>query len=394
MNGNTRHTKTMRGAVVAVAVIGLTLTGCSSNGSQPAPPAPTSTGITSGVLQFGLVQPNSGTQPVVDFFNSAKKTLDISMYEFDSTFSALVDPLKAAKQRGVTVRILISPTRLNPDNTPQVSPQNAADVQAFNAMGFQAELASQKEFAWYHQKSVVADSGQSDARALIADFNFASDYFDQTPSPYDANQEGTRGMAVIDNDKDDVATIARTFNEDWPPHKKWTGSDRPDLVWAPSGPAYNPKGNSIKVFTDMLNNATSTIDAYVQVFNYETTSLMLEPLLNATKRGVKVRFITNKGGLSKAGLLPQLQAAGIQLVMAPQAISDSSKYLYIHTKSVIVDQGKSNQVLFVGSENPFLNDSLNLERELGVLVHDASAITQALDVYNRDFGVSQPYANS
>ena len=80
--------------------------------------------------------------------------------------------------------------------------------------------------------------------------------------------------------------------------------------------------------------------------------------------------------------------------MAPQAISDSSKYLYIHTKSVIVDQGKSNQVLFVGSENPFLNDSLNLERELGVLVHDASAITQALDVYNRDFGVSQPYANS
>ena len=121
---------------------------------------------------------------------------------------------------------------------------------------------------------------------------------------------------------------------------------------------------------------------------------MLEPLLNATKRGVKVRFITNKGGLSKAGLLPQLQAAGIQLVMAPQAISDSSKYLYIHTKSVIVDQGKSNQVLFVGSENPFLNDSLNLERELGVLVHDASAIAQAVDVCNRDFGVSQLYANS
>ena len=394
MKINTERKNKVRGVIAAFAVLGLTMTACSSNSSQSSPPAPTSTGITSGILQFGLVQPNSGTQPVVDFFNSAKKSLDISMYEFDSTFSALVDPLKAARQRVFAVRILISPTRLNPDNTPQVSPQNAADVQAFNAMGFQAELASQKEFAWYHQKSVVADAGQTDARALIADFNFASDYFDQTPSQYDANQEGTRGMAVIDNDKQDVATIARTFNEDWPPHKKWTGSDRPDLVWAPSGPKYNPKGNSIQVFTDMLNKATSTIDAYVQVFNYETTSLMLEPLLNATKRGVKVRFITNKGGLSKAGLLPQLQAAGIQMVMAPQSIGDSSKYLYIHTKSVIVDQGKSDQVLFVGSENPFLNDSLNLERELGVLVHDGSAITQALDVFNRDFSVSQPYSNS
>lgn len=385
------HRRYTKAILVTSVAIGLLATGCSSSQSQPSQPSASQ--AADAPLKFGMVQPNTGVQPVVDFLNSATKSLDISMYEFDSTYSALVDPLKAASARGVKVRILISPTSLSPTNKPVVSSDNANDVKAFNAMGFQAALASEKEFAWYHQKSVVADANTANARALIADFNFAESYFTQGASPYDPNESGTRGMAVVDSNPADVATIVRTFNEDFPPVKKWSGSDRPDLVWAPSGPTSNPKGNSIQAFTNMFKNARSTIDAYVQVFNYETTSIILQPLLDAAKRGVKIRMVTNQKALSKAGLLPQLQAAGINIVMAPQALNDSSKYIYIHTKTVIVDQGQPSQLTYVGSANPFLNDSLNEERELGVLVTDPGAVSQALEVFNRDYGAGKPYSN-
>ena len=80
MKINTERKNKVRGVIAAFAVLGLTMTACSSNSSQSSPPAPTSTGITSGILQFGLVQPNSGTQPVVDFFNSAKNSTRPSVH--------------------------------------------------------------------------------------------------------------------------------------------------------------------------------------------------------------------------------------------------------------------------------------------------------------------------
>ncbi len=376
----------------AFAVSALLLTACSSGGDsgssslQTPVPSASPTAATAGERQLTMFMPDDGTAPVVDFINSAKKTMDIAMFEFDSTFTELTEPLKAAKERGVEVRILLSRTRLNGPG----GAENSEDVEAFRKMGFQAELAS-ADFAWFHEKAFIADGKEADGRALIADFNLGSDYFSTAVSAYDPDEAGTRGMGVIDTDPKDVANIMTTFDEDWPPYSAWSGSNRPDLVWAPAGNGYPTPGNAVTALTDLINSATTSIDAYVQLF--ASPSLMLQPLLDAANRGVKVRFVTNEKAIAEP-VLGQLQGAGIEIVMAPQSLADPSKYMYIHSKTIIVDQGKPNAVAFVGSENPFLDDSLLIERELGTLVRDPGSIENALAVFNRDFAASKAYSAS
>lgn len=374
-----------------VAVVGtvaaLMLAACSSSQSSTpsGTPTPIPTGASNATRQLAMFEPNDGPAPVVEFIAQAKTSLDIGMFEFDPTFTEVVDALKEAKKRGVVIRILLSRQRLDAVSTKQ----NHEDVEIFKKMGFNAAL-SWDGFAWYHEKALVSDAGTPRQRALIADFNLATDYFSTAISPYDANEAGTRGMGVIDTDKADVDNIVQTFNEDWPPYKTWTGSTRPELVWGPSGPKYPVKGNSIEAFTKMINSAQKTLDCYVQVFN--DPALMLQPILDAAKRGVKVRILTNAKGIAYS-IYPQLQAAGIEVLMQPASIADPSKYMYVHTKTIIADYQQPTAVAFVGSENPFLNDSLLTERELGVLLTDPLSLDKAHVVFDRDFSTAKPYVN-
>lgn len=377
-------------AGTAVVAVGALLVGCSSSStSTPTSSAPT----TSGPRQIVIIEPDDGAQPVVDVINKAQKTLDFALYEFDPAFTPVVDAAKAAAARGVTVRVILSPTQDSPTNVPAPSKQNQQDIEQFKQLGFQATLADAQSFAWYHQKTIIVDGAEPGGQALIMDFNLTEDYVTTAPNSFDPQESGTRGMAAIDTDPKDVANIQQTFNADFN-HEPWDGSNRPKLVWAPAGSAYSPPGNAISVFQNLIKASTKTIDAYIQVFNYETQSLTLPYLLEAAKRGVTIRIVTNQKGFVKEQAYQQLKAAGAQIVMQPAAVNDSSKFIYIHCKTVIFDAGLPNQVAFVGSENPFLDDSLNKERELGVLVDDPGSISKALNTFNRDFSASAPYSTA
>ncbi len=370
---------------VALAVA-FALASCSASSNSSPTPSPSS----NNPRQITVVQPNAGPQPVVDFINQATKTLDFGLYEMDPGDTEIVNAAKEAKARGVAVRVLLSPTNDSPNNVPTPSKENQQDVAQFNQLGFQAKVANVKDFPWYHEKAIIVDGAQPGGKAMIMDFNLAEGYMSTEQSPYDPNEGGTRGMAAVDTDPADVENIQKTFDADFN-YVPWAGSNRPDLVWAPAGSKYSPPGNAIKVFQNLISSATKSIDAYIQVFNYETKSINLPYLLEAAKRGVKIRIITNKGGFTKAEAYTSLKAAGAEIVMQPTSYADSSKYLYIHTKTIVFDAGEPNQVAFVGSENPFIDDSLNIERELGVLIRDANSINTAMETFNRDFGASQPY---
>lgn len=363
------------------AVIALSVSACAQQGqSQPTPTRSVDSSIT-----LAAIEPNDGPGPVIDFINGANKSVDVAMYEFYPTYKPVVDALLRAKKRGVAVRILLSRQIFGePANN-----HNLKDRQTLLKLGLDTQL-SRPEFSYSHEKTFIRDAGTAAARAMVADFNIKVDYFAYVPDPDEPfpGEMGTRGMAALVTDAADVANIAATFNADWPPYKAWPTSTRPNLVWAPGDPNYQPTGNAIAAIKSVITGAQKTLDVYAQALAYP--SIMFQPLLDRAKAGVKVRIIGNVGGINDQAAA-QLREAGAQIVAGPRLEQDSSKFLYVHTKTIVADAGTANQVAFLGSENPFLDQSIQSERELGVLLTDPTSISKVMDVFNGDFNRATQY---
>ena len=71
-----------------------------------------------------------------------------------------------------------------------------------------------------------------------------------------------------------------------------------------------------------------------------------------------------------------IKQSGVQVREDPQ--------LYMHAKIIVVD----NKVAFVGSEN-ISTQSLDQNRELGIIVSDPSALNTLQTTFQNDWGVSE-----
>ncbi len=187
-------------------------------------------------------------------------------------------------------------------------------------------------------------------------------------------------MAVLATDPSDVAEIATYFDADWPTFGQWPAPDRPNVLWSPSSTTFQNPGNSQAALLDFIQSATSTLDIYEQQF--PAASDLLQPILERAKAGVKVRIVGNRVGFDPK-VAEILEPAGVQIVFGPKEAN--GKEMYIHTKTMVVDAGLPQQVAYIGSVNPFLNESLQTERELGVLVTDAASVEEVMAVFNSDF---------
>lgn len=377
---------------VLLAGVALVLTSCTSapvvTGTS-GPPAPLDLAANSQVT-LATMQPDDGVGPVVEFIESATRTLDIAVYQFEPSYDVLVEALQAAQNRGVRVRILLSGTIYPPSST-NGNPAAAAQLRA---LGLDVEL-SRPEFSFSHWKVLVADGASTDGRALICDFNLGPGYFGIDPAY--PTEGDTRGMAVLDTDPVDVSMIQRTFDADWPPFASWPPNDSARLIWSPSDdtcdspscttPAVlEPVGNSRDRLTALLNSATSTVDIYVQAFAYP--SELLQPVLDACARGVRVRVVGNEGGINDE-VLRSLADCGAEVVWNPIDPTGDGRVMYIHSKTIIVDSGLPTGVAYVGSVNPFLDESVQTERELGVLVTDPASIRRILQAFEADLRSGQ-----
>lgn len=373
----------MRVRIALLTAATIALAGCTSS-AAPAPP-PLQVERT-GLITLESIQPDDGVDAVTAFIDSARESVDVAIYQMDPGYAPIVDALTRAQERGVRVRILLSGT-IFPPTAPNDNPEQA---QQLRDEGLDAEL-SRPEFSFSHWKVLIADAGTSNARALICDFNLEQGYFGVDPAYPD---EGvTRGMAVLDTDPQDVDMIARTFDADWPPYKPWPANDRPNLVWSPSDSTCDsasctqpyplePTGNSRDVMLSLIGNARDSIDIYAQAI--AEPSELLAPLFDALDRGVTVRIIGNDGGIN-SDALGKLTDAGAIVVQNPTDPSGDGKVMYIHTKTIVVDAGRDDAIAYVGSVNPFLDESLQTERELGVLLTDPGSIARIMTVFERDF---------
>ena len=105
-----------------------------------------------------------------------------------------------------------------------------------------------------------------------------------------------------------------------------------------------------------------------------------QAIVNAAKRGVQVEVIlpaaSNASGDSNSQGIAAIKQSGVQVREDPQ--------LYMHAKIIVVD----NTIAFVGSEN-ISAQSLDQNRELGIIVSDPSALNKIQTTFQYDWGASQ-----
>lgn len=308
----------------------------------PAPaPSPTPTPGPGSVTYTLLTEPDQGLQPIYTLLSSAKKSIDMTMYELSDTQVTTI--LTTAAAKGIAVRVILDQNNKKANNIAAYNTLTAGKVQVHWA---------NPTYLCTHQKTITIDA----ATSAIMTLNL-------TPQDYAT----TRDFAVITNDPADVAAIETTFAADFinaaitPP----TGDN---LVWSPT--------NSRAALTTLIEGATKSLLISQEEFDDTGLQTLVEAAL---RRGVAVTLVQENLNGAYSSVLNSLKAAGAVI-----AIYSSKTGYYIHAKTVLADYGTPQASLFVGSEN-FSTDSLNKNRELGLVFNDPGCITGVYTAITADF---------
>lgn len=283
------------------------------------------------------VEPDDGTQSVIQFIQRSQRTLDVAMYLL--TDRPVIQSLEEAKQRGVQVRVMLE------EHPYGSGPGNGSINRALRSAGIATAWAP-PSFQLSHDKYAVADQKQ----ALVGTANW-------TFSAFTNNRE----FLVLDSDQQDVQALEDLFNADW--NRRNAQTSDPHLVVSPV--------NSRSDLLDLIDSARRSLDLEAE----ETQDLAVEDaLIRAAQRGVAVRVVTvaPHGNDANANGRLRMTQGGVQVRTLESP--------YVHGKDVVSDRREA----FIGSEN-ISTASLDKNREVGLLIDDASAITTLEDTFTRDW---------
>jgi phosphatidylserine/phosphatidylglycerophosphate/cardiolipin synthase-like enzyme len=292
-----------------------------------------------------LVFPDQSHSSVYNFINSASSSIDVTMYELrDST---AVNDLVNRKKSGVNVRVILDGAHTS---------VNGSAYSTLKSAGVGVTYSS-SAFVYTHQKTITVDH----ATSLIMSGNLDSTYY-----------SSDRDYAVYDNDAADVTAIESVFNADYA-KTSITPSDGDHLVWSPT--------DSQTRILGLINGATRSLD--IEELEFSDTTLV-NAIVSAAKRGIKVRVV----GMDPSSYRTQFN----QVVSAGGSVVtySSSGGLYVHAKAIVADYGTSTAKVLVGSEN-FSDNSLNHNRELGLIVNDPGVLSGVEATFNTDFANGTKY---
>jgi hypothetical protein len=133
-----------------------------------------------------IVQPDHGEKPVMDFLNSAHKTVTLKQFTF--THPLLLDTVMALHKKGVRVRVMLNGAKATGERL------NDPFFEKMKSTGIEVQW-SNPSFLVTHEKSIIVD-GKS---ALLPTFNFMEKYchsrlrgLDQRSGPGRADPEVLR----------------------------------------------------------------------------------------------------------------------------------------------------------------------------------------------------------
>jgi cardiolipin synthase len=288
-----------------------------------------------------VTEPDQGLAQIYGLITSAKKSIDMTMYEL--TDVTVTDALAKAAASGVTVRVILDQNSEKTTNTPAYNylEQHKVSVHWANPA-----------YGVTHQKTITVDQSTS----AIMTLNFTPNYYSTS-----------RDFAVITNNTVDIAAIEATFNADFT-NASVTPSTGENLVWSPT--------NSLSSLEGLISGATKTLLIAQEEF---TEPALESALVAALKRGIAVTLVQEDVGNKYTATLSALKSAGAKI-----AIYTSNKGYYIHAKIMLADYGTPGAKLFLGSEN-FSTASLTKNRELGLIFSDAACMTGVNTAITKDF---------
>lgn len=328
----------MFGVVVAAVVA---LAGCGGGRVVAAlPTSPTESGV------VALVEPDDGYDTLYGWLGAARSTLDMTMYEIVDEHAVAV--LEADAARGVRVRVLLDAQRERRQNLPAY-----LDLKAH---GVQVHWAS-KRYAATHEKSFVVDGHA----LVVMSLNLTSRYYPTS-----------RDVAVATHSAADVAAAQLVFDADWAGRDVGTPSGD-DLVWSPH--------QSQADLVALVDSARTSV--WLESEEYAERNV-LAAMLRAVRRGVDVR-VAMTYQKSWAKNWNDLVAAGGHV-----SYFQGEHPLYIHAKIVVVDAGTPRMRVFAGSEN-LTNSSLNLNRELGIVLVGGPAAARLASTVASDLQAGKPW---
>ncbi|WP_406503530.1 phospholipase D-like domain-containing protein [Streptomyces sp. NBC_00212] len=287
-----------------------------------------------------VVLPDQKEGAIYDFVNSAKKSVDVTIYELRDT--TLVNDLVNKQKAGVKVRVVFDSQHASIDG---------AAYKALSAAGAGVTYSS-SAYVYTHQKTITVDG----ATSYISTGNFDTTYY-----------ATSRDYGVFDSDAADVAAIEKVFDADYA-KTAVTPSDGTDLVWSPT--------DSQSRLLALVNGAQHSLDVQEEEFG---DAALVNAVVADAKRGVTVRVVAENQSSQYSKQLKQVIAAGGKV-----ATFSSSTGYYIHAKAIVADYGTSFAKVFAGSEN-FSDNSLNHNRELGLIVSDSAVVSGIEKAFNADF---------
>jgi len=176
-----------------------------------------------------------------------------------------------------------------------------------------------------------------------------------------------REYDIIDTNAQDVQAVETIFQADWD-HTTASFHD-PNLVVSPV--------NARSDFNTLIASAKQTLLVTGKEMN---DSGIEQDLVNAVQRGVKVEVILP----APSGSESDSNSKGIATIkQGGVSVREDSK-LYMHAKIFVVD-GKE---AFVGSQN-ISTQSLDKNREVGIIVADASVLNTLQQTFAKDWAQSR-----
>jgi phosphatidylserine/phosphatidylglycerophosphate/cardiolipin synthase-like enzyme len=176
-----------------------------------------------------------------------------------------------------------------------------------------------------------------------------------------------REYGIIDTAPQDVQGTIDIFNADW--NRTSPQVTDPNLVVSPN--------NSRTALINFMNSAKSSLIIEAEEM-YD--SAVEQAIASAGQRGVVVQVIlpTPQSGSSDSN------ASGIAAIKAGGAQVKEDPQLYMHAKMMVADGTGA----YVGSEN-FSSQSLDSNRELGLLMSDQNVLSTLEQTFQSDWSVSQ-----
>lgn len=299
-----------------------------------------------------ITEPDDGIAPILSRIQQAQKSIDLVIYKMSD--AQIEQALGDAVARGVAVRVLLNGGYYN-----QKEQSNDSVYARLQQLHVPVRWTP-TNFALTHQKTFIFDGTE----AVIMTLNLQSKYY-----------ATGRDFAVVATNPNDVAAIQAVFDADWAPQNALTGiaGQNPpagdDLVWSPGAE---------DELLYLINSATSSLKIYNEVMSDQD---IIDALTAAAKRGVEVQVLMTYATNWKPAFT-KLVGEGVRV----RTYASSSKVRYIHTKMIMVD----GTTAFVGSQN-FSENSLNKNRELGIVLTAGPVIAGLAQVFDSDWAGARPF---